>query len=48
MASRVGSLPIPQTGTANREAGHWQDRRHRPLRDLRDGPLQLPLPLLHA
>lgn len=35
MASRVGSLPIPQTGTVNREAGHWQDRRHRPLRDLR-------------
>lgn len=35
MASRVGSLPIPQTGAVNRDAGHWQDRRHRPLRDLR-------------
>lgn len=34
-ASRVGSLPIPQTGSIKRREGHWQDRRQRPLRDLR-------------
>lgn len=34
-ASRVGSLPIPQTGTINRDEHHWIDSRHRPLRDLR-------------
>ncbi len=34
-AARIGTLPIPQSGEIRREGAHWQDQRHRPLRDLR-------------